>query len=237
MTLHVTIPDLVVDVSQPPQTVENSTVYYSDDSAGLISGALSSGPTGVLFQTINITGSTDELADVFQAMCYGENGIPVEELRNTTTLKNALQSVIGVLTAQTISIQARPPAKDIHGSLPALNGTIEGLQRVRLEQNMISTRILDAVLGAMFLCAVLAYLFVDSRQILADSPGSIAGVASLLAGSQIITRTTVPEGAEWWSDGESRRKRLFAGSIFSLGWWGQGETKRYGIDIGKAETD
>lgn len=230
-----TIPDLVIDVSRPPQPVTNSTIWYANDTAGLVGNAFLMGPTGSIFQNINVTGTTDQLSDVFQAVCYGENGIPVEELRNTTTLINALQRVVGILTAQTISVQARPPIKDIYGSLPTFNGAIQGLPRVRLEQNLITTRILEVVLALMFICAVLAYLLVDSKRILADSPGSIAGVASLLAGSQMVTRTIVPEGAEWWSDNESKQKHLFAGHVFSLGWWRHGETKRYGIDIGKAE--
>jgi len=224
----------MIDMSRPIQLVENSTTFYANDTSGLITNPFLG---GTIFQGINITGSTDQLSDVFQVVCYGENGIPVEELRNTTTLMNRLQHVIGVLTAQAISVQGRPPAKDIYGPLPLLNATILGLQRIRLEQNLITTRILEVVLAVMFLCALLAYLLVDTKRILADSPGSIAGVASLLSGSQVVTRTMIPQGAEWWSDNESKQKHLFSGHVFSLGWWGQGEAKRYGIDIGRAERD
>jgi hypothetical protein len=124
-----------------------------------------------------------------------------------------------------------------------LNGTFTDLYRTRLKQSELSTRLLQGLLALLFLCAVVAYTNLGPRRILPRNPTSIASLASLMAGSEILSDKVIPPGAEWWSDKESERRGLFAGYVFSLGWWRvgneetgrQSQEQRFGLDIGRAE--
>jgi len=75
----------------------------------------------------------------------------------------------------------------------------------------------------------------NSKHVLPKNPCSIAAVASLLAGSEILE--LIPLGSEWCDDKELRRRGVFDGYLFSMGWWSKPGTskRRFGIDIGKAE--
>ena len=87
----------------------------------------------------------------------------------------------------------------------------------------------------MVVCGTIAYLMVDTRKVLRQSPCSIAGKMVLLARSEIYnTRKVIPAGAEWFNDRRRREQKLFNGWFFSLRWWGDA-TKWYGIDVRRVD--
>jgi len=233
------LPEFTIDRHHPPQVVENSSSFHSYDQIASLKG-------GYTFQTLNTTSNNTNFKDLFAAIVYGRDGVPVEELLNSTKLLQNVQRVTGMVGAQFLSEVSRVPigsyasnasTNSTATSLPApiYSGDVVNLRHVRLVQSAISTRILQVVLAIMFTCAVVAYLLVDAKHVLAEEPGSIAAVATVLAGSSMVTRQYVPYGAEWWSDQESKKRGLFGGYIFSLGWWHTSSSPRFGIDIGKAD--
>jgi len=60
----------------------------------------------------------------------------------------------------------------------------------------------------------------------------MAGMKTLLAGSEMCERKVMPEGAEFMTD--KGLETALQGWLFSLGWWGEGQGERYGIDVGEA---
>lgn len=144
--------------------------------------------------------------------------------------------------AQVIDSNLRQPIQETgNGEANRFNGTITVSNQLRLKQNNTSKIVLQALLATMLVCGIAVYALRDMGSTLQHNPCSIAGVMSLLAGSEMCERTVMPEGAEFMSDrklGEALR-----GYLFSLGWWaastraGSQRAKRFGIDIGKAEVD
>jgi len=82
-------------------------------------------------------------------------------------------------------------------------------------QNEVSTRILEGVLAAMVVCAIVALCMMRTKRVLPKSPCSIASVASFVAESKFLGSL---RGAEWCDDAELRERGLFDG-LFSMGWW------------------
>jgi hypothetical protein len=96
----------------------------------------------------------------------------------------------------------------------------------RLRQNLVSTRVLQGLLIAMIVCALISLLTIDLRNVLPKNPCSIAAQASLVAGSQMMK--DLPAEAQWMSDKEFAK--LFEGGRYRMGWSGDGEDERFGID-------
>jgi len=115
-------------------------------------------------------------------------------------------------------------------NLTSTNTTIPAKQTsystYRLRQNLISTRILQGLLIAMIVCALVTLLTIDLRNILPKNPCSIAAQTSLVAGSQMMR--DLPVEAQWLSDKEF--EKLFEGGRYRMGWSGEGAEERFGID-------
>jgi hypothetical protein len=142
-----------------------------------------------------------------------------------------MEHLYRILMAQVLHADARIPA---HTTTATLSGTYTEPFRKRLQQNTLSTRLLQALHAALFLCAAVTYGFMGSRKVVPKNPHSIAAVGSLLADSRLLSRGFIPPGAEWWSDKEMIRNGLFAGLSLRMGWFddGFGEPgRRFGIDI------
>jgi hypothetical protein len=106
----------------------------------------------------------------------------------------------------------------------------------RIFQSGVSTRILEALLLAMWLCACIIYYSFDTKTLLPKNPCSIAAQASLLAGSKFLDM--IPEGAENATLEELMEMTPFKDHLFSMGWWDDGNGgKRFGIDVGMADFD
>jgi hypothetical protein len=98
----------------------------------------------------------------------------------------------------------------------------------RLRQNLISTRILQGLLIAMTICALISLFTINPKKVLPKNPCSIAAQASLVAGSLMMDQLQ-PE-AQWMIEKEFIA--LFEGNRYSMGWSEEVEGQgRFGVDI------
>ena len=137
----------------------------------------------------------------------------LDELFDPSTLAAAVSDTYVVLAAQCINFDNR---EESTLKSPIINGNFTTQARTRLMQNTVSTRILRGLLAASLLCVIVIYCTMRTRYVLPSNPASIAAVASLFAGSQIVKLGVIPSGAQWLSDEEL--ERLFNGYLFRLGW-------------------
>ena len=169
---------------------------------------------------------------------YDPGTFPVEDYLgdNFPRLFTELESFWRIVMAQAANRALRTSAP---ASAPAINGTLINPNMWHLQQNTVSTRVLQGFLGAITLCVAVSFYLMDTREVLPMNPCSIAAVASLVAGAEMLRPDVTPKGAEWLSDHEMEKRGVWSGHKFSLGWWGEKESvdRRYGIDMGRAEYD
>ena len=173
----------------------------------------------------------------FTTLQNGTGGQPLSELlgqANQAELVNASSRLYAHYAVQAINANMRISGDQVEQDLPLYNGTIS-MPVLRLKQNKAPKILLQVLLGVMVVCGAIAYSMLNTKELLRQSPCSIAGKMELLARSELCnSRKVIPEGAEWWDEKQRRQYGLFDGWLFSLGWWGI-ERKWYGIDIGSAE--
>jgi len=106
----------------------------------------------------------------------------------------------------------------------------------RIFQSEISTRILEGLLLAMWLCACIVYYLFDTKTLLPKNPCSIAAQTSLLADSKFLDM--IPEEAMNATLEELMQMTPFKDHLFSMGWWDdRNGGRRFGIDVGMADFD
>lgn len=173
----------------------------------------------------------------FTTLQNGKGGQPLSGLlgqANQDKLVNASSQLYARYAVQAINANMRISGGQVEQDLPLHNGTLS-VPVIRLKQNKGPKLVLQVLLGVMAVGGAVAHSMLDTKEVLRQSPCSIAGKMELLARSELCnTRKVIPEGAEWWDEKRRRQFGLFDGWFFSLGWWGD-ETKWYGIDIGSAE--
>lgn len=261
------LPDyrILVDAQHAPEAppVIGGGDFFSDEFWAFSAA----GKGGYKLTNPNPRNETDEdLAALYGLVVWGPDGVPKEELvggdgaeeRLVRRVEKVYAQVLAQIlhkerewvnngTTTTTTTAAAAGASKTKRDDGGLTGTITYEARTRLKQSPISTRILEGLLAAMFLCAALTFALLDTRQVLPKNPCSIAAVASLLAGSSLLA--SIPEGAEWMSEKQLRDKGVFEDTVFSMGWWGGDESsgsdgerrstsvgtgRRFGIDVGSA---
>jgi hypothetical protein len=166
-----------------------------------------------------------------EPLVWGRDGVPAAELlTNPKRLIERVDEVYGIVMAQLYNRKARI-ALTTPDAQAVLNGTIFTKNKYRVVQSLISTRILEAVLAAMFVCCAIAFSIMRPKGLLPQNPCSIGAAASFLAGSSMLDRSIIPKGSEFLSDRDMEREGLFNGLRFRLGWWGDGKDRRFGIDV------
>jgi hypothetical protein len=122
------------------------------------------------------------------------------------------------------------------GTLDYANATLLDDNYQRILQSGVSTRILEALLLAMWFCAFVVYWLFDTKTLLPNNPCSIAAQASLLADSKFLDM--IPDGAGNATLEELMQMTPFKDHLFSMGWWDDGMGgRRFGIDVGMADFD
>jgi hypothetical protein len=170
----------------------------------------------------------------FAALAYGRDSIPVHQLlgpENAPKVMDALERLYARWAAQALNIIARVPAPP---DAATLDGMLVFENQMRLQQSVISTRILEVLLLLMFLCVVITLFQIDTKRLLPNNPCSIGATAALIAESEMVNADNSPgPGVEWYSEKKLKGIGLYEGSRFSLDWWdrGEGEERRYGIDV------
>ena len=228
------LPDMTIPMDAPPIVYEDTAVWITAED--YIESFL--GPSET-FRSFNTTAGTFD--NFYQTVLWGTDGIPFEELlgvANTEKLVNATQHVYRKYMAQVINNNMRVPYANENASTnPVYRAQLpDSIHRLRLVQNSTSKIILQLILGIMLLCAIVVYISSrELRRLLPRCPWSMAGMMTLLAGSELCERKVMPEGAEFMTDKELQL--ALQGWLFSLGWWGEGEEERYGIDVGEARRE
>lgn len=121
-----------------------------------------------------------------------------------------------------------------------LTGKLVNPTRLRLQQDEISTRVLETLLAAIALFTVAAYALTDAGRVLPKSPCSIAAFTSLVADSEwlriVRERVEKARGRGDVTDQELE-KDVMEGLVLSMGWWGEPGERRFGIDVGQADKE
>ncbi|KAJ9636690.1 hypothetical protein H2199_007683 [Coniosporium tulheliwenetii] len=227
------MPDFSINLQHPPVTIESTATYFSD-------AAVNATLDGRFQQFVD---KSNNLTQFFSTLVHGRDGIPITELAgpsNEQRLINAVDHQYRVLMAQVYNTAMRVSSSSSSPTNGAaysqmLSGTLTAPNRNRIVQDRASTYVLEGILAAMVICVIISWVYMDTRRVLPKNPCSIAAVASLLAGSEILGQEFLGRGAEWLTDEELWKK--FEGWTFSLGWWEQaaGGRRRFGIDVGNAD--
>lgn len=154
---------------------------------------------------------------------------------NVDSILAALNRQYGLLMAQSFHLNRRSPGTDSQKTEMA--GVVVDPVRMRIKQDMGTTRALQVLLGLIFVFTIASYKFLDTRAIVPHNPATIAGTASLIAESEVIKHEMAPRGSEWKDDRSLGREGVFSGYLFSLGMWDveMKVRKVFGIGVGDAE--
>jgi hypothetical protein len=149
---------------------------------------------------------------------------------NFAELKDRIQKVYSLVAAELLS--GRDRNTTLAGVDPVIKATATH-SVIRLLQNDVSTRILQGLLACMVICAVVSLSTVRLSKILPKNPCSIAAQASLVAGSEMMSK--LPPEAQWMEDKEF--DALFKGERYAMGWGVSSDGKeRFGIDVDKSQS-
>ena len=98
----------------------------------------------------------------------------------------------------------RISASQLGQDLPIHNGTLS-VPVLRLKQNKGPEIVLQVLLGTMAACGAITYSMMSTKEVLRQSPCSVAGQMELLARSEVCnTRKVIPDGAGWWDEKQRR---------------------------------
>ncbi|KAK5658043.1 hypothetical protein OQA88_2599 [Cercophora sp. LCS_1] len=189
-----------------------------------------------VFSEVDVTApqnddDTGAVIDSFlQAAVYGSRGVPLADLlgrngSNTTQLAARVSELYGIATAQYVDQTWRfEMTEEERNTAKAFPAQVTYPNRIWLRQSLVETRLLDAMLATLVLCAVGVYLLVRPNSVVPKNPHPILSIASLVAGSK------------WMHLLESEQSvaEAVANRTFSLKWWEGSEDDglgRYGIDM------
>lgn len=204
---------------------ENTSItfnpYWSPSSTG-----------GPYFIPVNLTHADESLDDFVTAMVHGKDGVPRAQLLDPTAFTAQFTHTYRQWTAQWLNSHLRQPVATLAANTtaaatghlpPALRATYTDPSRHRLFLSPVSTRVLQGLVAALLLCGLVVFVLVDMSRVLPKSVGSIAAVASLLAGGRLVDphAALVPRGAEWMSDSRLDKAGVWAGLRFRMRWWSQ----------------
>ena len=238
-----TLPEFDISRQNPPRPKAGTRTFYSE--AELLNPGNFNAYFPELFVRYDSSSDSpkpngiEEMFDhFFRAVLDGNGGLSRDQVfRNETgvidVILERIEEVYGVIIAQVYSEKRRFENR-LDDPASTLNVTLIAAGTTRLLQDETSTRILQGLLGAMVLCALVSMIFTRSKNVLPQNPCSIAAVAAYLADSSILTKEVIPPGSELMNEKELREKGILEHGLYSFGWWGEGESRRYGVDIGKA---
>ncbi|KAJ9640764.1 hypothetical protein H2204_003053 [Knufia peltigerae] len=191
----------------------------------------------------------------FQAVLFGRTPIPQDLLRQTDQasqdeIMQGIQNFYRRYMAQAISANMRVNLsstatssghkQDVQPSLPtSLQAKMVDIPTNVVRQNNTSKITLQVLLGVMFACGLAAVLLNPTQKVVRHNPCTIAGSASLFAGSGLVKELAAVAVA-----GTEPRTAVLRRRKVRLGWWydydvsvedgrprGEGRNKRYGIDF------
>lgn len=223
--------DLLIDPEDPPvpsnNTARDTTVAMSDLDYSLLSNSSSRGLLDPFFDllsrtdsraTTNMLGnSTTEAVEGIVAAIKHQHGVIRAQSINFKSRRHLTTSGTFPLTDQGIIIRSGVDARASPSvAVPSFTGTAAD-DVARLHQNLIATRILEALLGAALLFHMLSWILTP-RTRLPKPPTTIASVAALLVDGNILDY--LPPGAEWHPLHELQQLFVDDGTtlVFKLRW-------------------
>lgn len=129
------------------------------------------------------------LDSFFQALVYGKYAIPEEDLSSAETNSKVLRAITRqhkLFKAQLFNSYDRVAVDKVNASL--LQGNVSTASHLRVFQDAVATRVLEALLAAMLVCGIVGSVFLNTDRVLPKNPCSIAAVASLLVDSDLLSR-------------------------------------------------
>ncbi|EXJ68548.1 uncharacterized protein A1O5_08341 [Cladophialophora psammophila CBS 110553] len=207
------LPDFSISID--PVVHPNSAVNFSRFYTGFPA-----------LQVLNVSSTADRLDNTFNAMVYGKDGTPTNELLDESTLIASYTHLYRQYMAQVVNSFLRADFSTLSNNatetvVNPLQASYINPRHFRLVQSPLSTHLLVGVVGALLICALVVFITIDMRNVLPKPVGSIAAVASLLAGSRIVDPKSgmVPPGSEYWSDDEWDKSGVWQSEMFRMGWW------------------
>lgn len=152
------LPGYAIDESRPPRPDESTATFLSNDSSAINPPITPS----------SILGSLD---DLFQAVVWGVDGTPIEDLvgeANVPRLLAKSERTYAQLVAQSLHFNYQSTTTAALAG--PFNGTVTDSNRTRLVQNELSTRLLEGILLFMALCAGLSFALERATRILPKNP-------------------------------------------------------------------
>lgn len=200
----------------------------------------------------------NNVSQFLSMLVNGTGGMPLADgfvgRHNIDKFRARLEHVYAIYIAQVLHTYYRRSTDDdvgswagqgaaatAHFAADPVNGTVIDGARLRLVQNGISTRILEALLAIVLACGAVACILEGKTRILPKDPGSIAAKMSLFADGEVWRAREVVEELGDGEVGEKRRDELLEGWVFRMGWWdgreerefegdGRAGNKRFGVD-------
>lgn len=241
--------DLTLDMSRPPSPDESTAHLANDglgDDASNVQEYLVSFPIGSFFQPItddtavvaalNSSAAAGNLDGFFQAVALEAGFFDIRSLvgeGNVQALINATSKMYGRYMAQVQSRTMRTSQNVSPGSQSQKLPATSTYTRTVLYQSRSVKLVLQIILGVMALCDCAAWLAMRGAQkLLPHDPGSVAGVAALVAGSDLWPggerAAPVSGPPEWMSDEDVQTSDRWNQTRFVLREWPDG---RYGVGV------
>ncbi|KAJ5287532.1 hypothetical protein N7478_003218 [Penicillium angulare] len=215
-----TLPDFNISTEIPPQPDESTArpaINYTNSED---------------WTSSTESGTVNSFDSFFSALVYGKYAIPMEYLANEADNEKVISAVKfqhRVVKAQIFNSFNRESVgnSSSYPSPATLRGKVTTPGRLRLFQDAVSTRVLEALLGTLLILGILGSLLTNTDHVLPKNPCSIAAVASLLADSNILHRYTPDIGDP---NAKEVEERLFADCRFFLGWCYDGPLRGFNDD-------
>ncbi|EGX89769.1 hypothetical protein CCM_08022 [Cordyceps militaris CM01] len=243
------LPDLTLDPSHPP-IIDESSARKLNSSTGserfqIPVNAWLEGLTDPVYDRRipapnNGTSALNDVDELIDALILGQPGVPITDIvgeSNARRLGDVLTRAYQAYMAQAVSLNMRSSTESI--SPRAVTGSITGTMRIpdqrRLVQNAAPKIALQVLLAIMVLCLAAARPLLRVGRVLPHNPRTIAGMAALLADSDLATDKVIPAGSEWLGDDALHSAKVLSGWTFALRWWEDAEktaeARRYGVGI------
>lgn len=204
------LPNMDIDENYPPAPDESSAKLAPDLYTPIPE-----------WWILNSNGKYPKFDGFFQDLTSGKYAISVDNFKsgeNDQTVIDAIKNQHKIITAQQFNNYTRGTSNDsIEHSL--LYGNVTTSNRLRVVQDIPSTRILEGLLGFILALGILGSVLLNTDHVLPKNPCSIAAVSSLLADSRFLEEFL--EGL--WEPGDEKLKQTFSNHTFHLGWWESGE--------------
>ncbi|THV97679.1 hypothetical protein D6D25_09054, partial [Aureobasidium pullulans] len=193
-------PAMELDPQAPPVVLEGVTTNVVDTTHN---GSVKTWQVGFQFDAWDssqrcvtagpISTKTFHVSRFYQMVVNGTKDVaptPLDDMigdDNVEAFSQATQRVYGMYMAQVFSGMKQDLQTPV-----SIQATIEAMTEWRVLQHEPSKIVLQIILAIMAACAILTWIFMDTKEVLPHNPCTIAGMASLFADSSL------------WAEGASK---------------------------------